>query len=987
MKKNKRIKDPKEVLEGVSENKLDANPNQKDPKAIPDADSGKPNYSFKKASNEAKVIEPIIQSEEDPSQRNLRVNSVGGANTMKAKLTFGGLANQLDGGESLVPEGKERRSEDRPGKKLDAVSRFINDQPAEKVITKGQYPETLSESADKVQGVITNFRPDHVKATRNAGRAPSQVDFSRSIDLITNDKAYFTDGQIIYHNPNEVDEMTPTKTVSNEATGSVEDIDLGRRSNYLPRFLKLKLNSNGELVKFVFDVDDLSSYSSDLERGSQRKINLLNIIETVRMEMDNKAGSETDAGWTPLARAVREPSKTISYLRDIDLMTGNTVYYALRALKKQLAYQVNKAAKDGPTKGEDIWDMHIGSILNISDAYYSDGGPSPYDSGEKFLSNPDIFTENLYKIGCPSVMLDAFDSKRKYSTKGDFLNQPRSYKSWLQAGESNCSTLYADSDFIKLIENSDAFSTLDGSYNPLQPILATDGVALIYPYDFNKLYSYNNATERSNFKHLRIGYKDRNSQYVTTIMFPLLKGIERWIESHSGQFLKVWGTNEITIPINYQLTAISLWPIIVAGAVQDIQRTRAFSLRELIDYTDNFEYPYPNAIRLDSVDIHYSANYKMGQIGDPIQVGKLHPSILHEWILPELFLPVKESLDSYHFLLPWYINEAEFETTTAGKVTHTGDYAMTVMSFRLGWLPKTYELFYGTMSNRDLRLSIDRIVDVSLLGDNGELEANVYKYEYKSDGLVLAKIHETKFTAKNLMSLPRELGYKMILPAGVAKPLPQIMNLAPDAVKLGYITLNDTVVGKSSFEMTRWASKITHVYEPSGVGYPKLFALDRPDDSRGSLYVQYPIKYAAMYNYTNKTFTKGFVLSLSDLLNPDLTLNDYAKIIPVIGFDTKENEWAKKDFNFEVFTTQFYFFTAYSFFPFDINPFSLSSRLVVAGQDGLMVDPLDKLTCLGLIGLHASEYNEDVVNRINKKYNAGFGFISDPFKDDSPIFQ
>lgn len=890
----------------------------------------------------------------------------------------GGNASNVAGSAAYTPKVGQSRSDSRYGKKLDATAKKLNFVPSEQVEVAYDESKPLSKSPEAVQGYNGTFRNTNARAQKVSGAVPGSLLFQRSVDEIARDQMYYVSGQMIGTTAQLED--TPTITQGVGENGEIVDAPYTIvKGNYIPRKLHIQFDANRRLEKFYFDVDDISVESDDptvINSSSTNRIIDANAAEMNRQRMDDKAGDEKADLWTPLARAVKEPSRTVSFLRDMEAITGAAVWMAYKKTALANSYQLNRAAKDGQQVVTPMKEAVLGCIKS----YYTQGE----------WENERLFDMDNYVNGSSDLYLAINDTVRKYKTKADLLLQPRSFKAALQIADNNMNPLRLKATFAQAVNNREVFSTIDRGYDPLLPVCISDKEVLAYPYDFNDLYAFKSIDNDGNpvFENApyRYAYSDLRNWYLVNVENPLLKGIADYLRDNASNFMKAQAEfndnkisltgREIVIPIVSSTTSYSLWDLLVLSATPYITKARVNSMRDVLYYESNIEYPFSQLISIRECNPMNAVNYNHSDYNEPIQCGVMMPSVAITWVFPELFIPFdeKSSGDAYSMILPWYFNEQEFSFSRGQTMSRKRDtHAMTMFSLRDETRFSFLDLLYS-MEERDIRLSLDKMT-IPPLPVASTAESGVYKYDQNSDGIPFTTYAASDLTYRSILSTPREEGFFAVVPGSYAHPAPTD----------GLASADDPTYGQSSYRVKCWAGTRLVLDKEVNDGYD--IAIDR-----AKAYVQtWYCTDALLHKSESGPADNGFVFSLADLFDGATVKNNKGRFCPFtdgVSSGVSGGEGKLTDYGvYGLVSTQKAMWTRIQKLPFAISPFDASSMYRKVGEDAVKVDPFDMLYSFGLCGFRASDYREDVYNRENQIVDQGFAYLQDPWVRDNPVFK
>lgn len=902
-------------------------------------------------------------------------------------LSFSGDDGTVLGSTASAPiVGSSNRADSRFGKKMDATAKKINYVPSEQVLTEFDESKPLAETKDAVQGYNGTYRSEQVRQQKKSGGVPGELLFDRSVDEILRDQAYFTTGQVVkQQGVNYFD--TPTKTVTGYTNNQpvVSDYSL-TRGNYLHRNLKVTIESNGKISGFQFTTVDLTPdpvSASVANMASANEIIDMNKAELDRQNMDHKAGDEKADIWTPLARAIQQPTQTVGYLRDIENITATEVFMSYKKTALAHSYQLNKAAKDGQHSIRPMNEALLGLIgPEISSADYS---------------GINAFDKSYYKNGASSLMIALYDSVSKYKTKADLLIQPRSFKMHLQTADNNMNPLRMKPEFAAIVNGEEVFSTIDREYDPNAPVCISDRTGLIHCYNFNDLYSFSSLDSNNQpvfTKDLfQYSYSDLRNNYIVRATIPLLEGIHEWFSQNGVRLYELvrdsandTAAKTITIPMIHSTCFFSLWSLIVLAATPFILNKRVSSLRDVLYYETNVEYPFSQLKKIEEMNPMNASNYSNDNYLEPIIVKEMLPSTAASWILPELFIPFDEltTADTYTYILPYYFNENQFEVNGSNVLLKDRSgmmsYPSTRSGVRLAYLDDVY-----SMDERSFRLCLDKMV-FPLSDTIPSSDYFIYKYGLNGDGIPAVNLSKTQLTSTAIMSTPRELGWFMVTPFGVLHSMDNSSTATNNWNNFDDMT--NAIFGQSSYRIKYWhadgeVNGIT-ILSPSTMNVSRAANFQQQWDSIP----------ACLTGGSNQLTVRdpGFLPSLGYMF----TSNSNGNIEPVSGrslfapFVTQAANGSQTkvtDARFNILSMQKYFWFRLQKLPMALSPWDASSMTRVAGEDAVKSDPFDFLYYFGLSGFRASDYNEDIYNRETERYNKGYLFTSDPFVASSPIFK
>jgi hypothetical protein len=712
-------------------------------------------------------------------------------------MSFSGDDGTVFGSTASSPMvGQSNRNDTRFGKKVDATAKKINYIPSEQVLVQYDESKPLAESKDSVQGYNGTYKSEEVRQQKKAGGVPGELLFDRSLDLITRDHVYYSTGQVVKGSGNYFDVPTVTVTGYSSNTPTTTEYSISR-GNFLNRKLTVGFK-NGKVSSFTFDVMDCSienELDNVLNQASANEIIDMNVAELDRQNIDAKAGDEKADIWSPLARAVQQPTQTVGFLRDLENITGSEVFMAYKKTAACMSYQLNRAAKDGQHAHRPMVEACTGLITtNLSSKDYD---------------NIEPFDKALMKKGAASLMIAAYDSISKYKTKADLLIQPRSFKMHLQTADNNMNVLRCKPEFVAAVNASEVFSTIDRDYDPMAPVCVSDRVGIMHCYNFNDLYSYTQANGVKTFAKdpLKYSYSDLRNNYIVEAALPLLSGISNYLNDNALAFHRALSSDladvTLEIPIVHSTQHFSLWSLIVLASTPYILKDRVSSMRDVLYYENNVEYPFSQLKKLEEMNPMNANNYSNSDYLEPLQTKVMLPSAKLTWVMPEVFVPVDEIAadNGCRTIAPWYFNQEQFEKN--GSVFSLKDRSgmMSYPSIRSGVRFSALDALYE-MEERDVRLCLDRMI-YPVIDEVNDTDYFVYKYSTSADGIPTIVLNDTNFTLQTYCSTPRELGWFFVAPYGLFN-VEEEYNSSSFNTYGQYLSATSPVSWSSSYRVIHW---------------------------------------------------------------------------------------------------------------------------------------------------------------------------------------
>ena len=902
----------------------------------------------------------------------------------RQSLSFSGNGGTLIGNAAGTPiVGKTDRSDTREGKKLDSVSKNINYVYSEQFVIPMDQSAPLSQSEGKVQGYNGTYRSEEARAQKNNGAVPGELMFQRSLDEIKRDHLYWGVGQVVKQQGviyNDTPDTTYTISSTNEPVKGVYNL---KRGNFLMRNLKIVISKDKKITAFNFDSMDCTPTEESqgiANLSSSAELRHINQSEIDRQNMDAKAGDEKADIWTPLARAVANPSQTVALLRDLEADTGNEVWISYKKAATSLSYTINKTAKDGLHAVRPMREMFTGSIVPEADS-------------SVFAANGDygdsIFQTKYYTNGSASLLIALFDSVGKYVDKGSVLVFPKSLKMHMQTADNNMNPLRVDEDFVTFVNASEVFSTIDRAYDAASPVMISDNAGVFHPYDWNDLFAFDSLDENGNPKFRKdpfvYTYHDLRNNYIVTVKHPLLEGIYNFIQDRAAKIYQVCGGDgskdvTINIPIKHSTTHYSLWSFLVCAATPYILNCRVNSMRDVLYYEKNIEYPFAGLKQIKDCNPMDQVNYRfVNGYSGPIEVMQMSQAAAMTWVMPELFWPFDEetSDNTYKYVLPWYFSENSYTFDGTNIEIDDAEANMSWPSIRYGVRLAYLDDLYG-MEERDVRLCMDIMTRPPV---TEEVAGGVYKYSQSNDGTPWLTMSATQFSYKTYLSTPRQLGQFMVAPYATISS--DILNVSSYNTYKG---ADAGVFGQSSYILKYWFGDGLKLFS---VGDDQLIL--NPSQMNVSRSTNFQQNWNALPCLLHKAEDglkdPGFVLGLGDMFTSGMAvINGRSQFNPFTnGKDSATGQNQLTDSSFAVVSLQKAMWTRVQYLPMAISPWDMVSSYTKTGEDAIKFDPFDFLYYFGFVGMRASDYREDVYNRSNRVDNMGLLFVKDPWIEASPL--
>ena len=942
-------------------------------------------------------------------------------------IEFSGDTGTLLGNVSGTPIlDKDSQGGTRVEKRLSDVNKDINYLASEQILVEYDNIPPLAES-DKNIGYNGNPANIAARSQKKTGLTPAELLYDRSVDFLLQDGFVFTTGQVVKQS-GVSDASYPTKTYVNQPyevngnkrsgwhsinvsgddpSGDTTVYPAQARGNYAPREIQITFKKDAGSAPYVagFKVieDDFSANDTDyrvVNKACGNHVIDLNCAELSRQTIDQEAGSPNADHYNPLGRSVDQPSRTVMYLRDIESSTGATMFMAYKFAQKARGFYLNRTAKDGQdliTPALDALYGHLMADSSSESIYKTLGG-----SGS---SVPNIFfnTKGM-KLGSAAIMPALFGSMNQFKTKADFVTHPKGLRLPLQTADNNLNPFRVKREFVAAINSIDAFSTIDRGYDPMSSVAILDNVRLVYPYSWAKMLAFTRKSASADrvytSKLFTYKYAAGNGAqtYYVKVADPVLNGIAYFAELHASQiFNTLYNTsdgdkdNEVVwhIPVVHSTTHFSLWDLLVCASAPYIIYERTNSLKDILDFQQYYKYPFPEFVPLKEANPMNAVNYGNPSALQPLEVKQMLPSSAIRWILPELMTPIGEDL-----MLPWYFNEQEFSkggTSSDPTLTQSGKSMLTTPVIRSGVRLSYLDDFYG-MDVEDVLLSLDRLVVAPTTAVFGQaFHGYTYKYSQDSDGIPVVHGTSALITVSQYHAIPRQLGWFMPAFAGECCVDAVYGDDDPAATGFGAIGATENIavglVG-SSFRAIMYRSAAKDPYDGktrSGILMPGSIAVNRAQ----AFTQKWVMRRAAEANNGSSEFdvllspAEGITTSGSGASTAPTIKASASSFRPFVWADYYVNDTNDPQNIYSagpaLFAPHRMFWGLIQKLPFVLNPFD------AIGSS--WYDPFGFAYIFGLAGFYAADYSEMEYNRMVQRQNLGFGYVQDPFIQQSPVFR
>lgn len=926
------------------------------------------------------------------------------------------------------------RPNERYGKKISTDNFVINNVVSEQIDPSFDEPKDLRESPDSVQGYNGRKQFKTARGKKLYGNHPASTLFERSLDFNGHSAVIHATGQVIAN----IDQRSNYPKAEVDDEGEVIDTYFVQadKSNYLLKAMNITITNN-HISAISFDEEKIV-VPDPLEARDQANLNWqvdANNVAKAVIKMQTELGRETTDKWSPLGYIIDQPYEFGMLFHDGEAVLGALTGAAYKTAAHSLAYLQNKMAKEG-----------VRGIPSIAEWMFEDLAKADTSTYYDTFSKSDIFPKTnkaSYYKGSAAALIEMFDSTGKYATKADFINQPRSLKFHLQAVDNNINPFHAKKEFYKALDKAFLFSTDDGKYNPTLPIHVTDEVLIMLPYSLNAwLEGWKNPyvsslTEAEKLEHgsffkdtgivkgCNYKYNDIRNTYNWEYVDPFVAGLCRWLLRHEAAVVKAYadsnGAATIKLPIHFTNTTANMFSFLVCSASQDMAWMRNLIFRDYLFAGEQGVYVWEDLASMKEINPLYSSQYQYKDYSAALTLGALSNVSKIRLYWPEYIAPRearygdttatgRENQPVASYYLPFYFNEEGIKADAASGIDPEKGCVMSYPLVRNGVNHEYTDIVYG-LSERDVRLCMDRMVTVpvdvtiatgvktgSLKGD--KFHYSSLRYDANSDGRVII----TCIPGENISALrewtylatPRELGFLFPAPVNVLKPYvsngSEVAKVA-DAYITGaygeYVTSyfangsvqSGTVIDRSASLSQSWI---------------RCFADPRVKTSN-NLYVTQTSMVPSISCIFDATLTEsGSTMNVSySLINQNLCkANSVYKLrsadLEVVNNISNANPSYTGNNN--TFTIARLLWTIIQRKYNPINVFDCAwlntsdGGATIPTSDGLICDPLEFAAYFGFAGTLASDFNQDVLNRLDIKDQLGMFYYEDEFIKSSLIF-
>lgn len=923
----------------------------------------------------------------------------------------------------------------RYGKKITTDNFVINNTISEQIHPVVEESKDLKEAPDALQGYngIKQFKT--ARGKKNAGYTPASFLYDRSVDFIEHNNIVHTTGQVL----DNITAKADYPTEANFGDGPVAIANPMKKANYLLKSFKFDI-FDGHIVNPRFEEECYISNGQGavVEQANQNwQVDGNNVANTI-VKLQTELGRETTEKWSPLGYVINQPYEYNMLMHDIEATTGALMAAAYRSAAHSLAFQINKLGKDGAKGVTPVYEMMAGTYGGALDS-------NIFESLGGNLAN-NVFNNDVLAKGSPAGIIKMFDSVAKYTTKADVFNQQRSFKFHLQSCDNNINPLYVKPEFIKALDKVSLFSTEDGQYNPMLPIHTTKDIMVINPLSLNyflkdwtnpKVDATNPNTDSGTKNVYSYSYNDIRFVYNWGVRHSLVDGLMRWLLRHETNIVKAYATTAdgvedvegITWPASFSPSYPSMLAFALCSASQDILWMRNVIFRDVLFAGEQSTYIWEDLHSLKEINPLYATQYTYSDYGSGLKLGAVAPDTAVRIFWPENIgyrLDTK-NVNQAAYLLPWYFNENAIGTAYSGTgyfSTNTPN-VMSMPSFRGGVNHFACDLIYG-MSERDVRLSLDRMVDIpqcsTIINEGNDIYADnsgrkaiaktivgraglgrynisndtiaklntikfgAVRYDKVSDGRVIALLpvdgDYTVLKEDTVLVTPRELGFIFPMPASM--------------VKVQSTYFGDYYGSRDEHWAIDGSADVAMVcYRANGTD------LDDKAVSRSAALSQ--------------SWTKVYAQRVEQIVNHNAAAISITGVAPAVGAfidgnigdPTLDASVVVKDGIYALGSAQLssqfestsfislssFLWTMLQRFYSPINLFEIAYEVNKTGAASDLpsaapcIDPLESAIYFGFCGCLASDFNQDILERLNIKDELGMYYTKDEFIKSSLIFR
>lgn len=919
-------------------------------------------------------------------------------------ITYSGGAGAIGGDASATIRGERSvKSGDRPGRQMDTSLQHIDDAPAETYVVPITTIPMLNQGTSGV-GYNGTYHNEHAISQKGSGGSPADSKFFRTLDEIQYDNLYYADGQYnINHNGAIDSRLQVGNQVGTSSTPTTVTFEQG---SFMPQTLNVTINSAGLVTDLHFTTEDLTptDVSEAVDRvAGDAFTRSSNQSELDRLEMVKVAGDETKPNWSPLGKAIYRSSDTNRFINQYDNCVGDLIALSYAKLNHALAYQCNKAAKDGLRRVAPMYEMCNANVDGSDYRLHS------ITDDTASIDRNNLFTDKAsLKNGSAALYVAIHDTTQKYNTKGKLLSMPLSFKTAVTAASKNIGVFKMHPTFYNEFNRQEVFGKVDADGSGMTPTFISDGAKVILPLDLVETEKTVMAGGQLEAAVLFTSYyQDLRNNYSNAFRPFLTEGLINYFNRHGSKiFNTVAEAKEtsvtLTIPITSTTTSISLWDLILCEAVKDISMARRYAMDWVIQYeTQNGKWPYTNHLDLAPAMLVSRPNISFTAITEPLGTRPIPLTVASRLIMPEVFIPVAYKRNDAHTtyavkaIAPWYFSQDAFLTIQSdkGRVWEDNLDNMSVMTFfdYRGGLSFGNADRLQAMDPEQLKLCMDRMVTLPAkhkqVDDLALFTTDVYKYSYHEDGIPTVNYagysededdEDSRLTIRDILRTPRELGLSMVAPAGIVTPTAQ------NGSECGYRQPDSSYFGTSgtSFRLRYWYSADSisntlfsdNINRTTAVNFKASYCVAHANPYGACTDIG--IKFTS--NNHDGTFAIAEDIKPFVSVTGDTTYNyDYGTYSNAESQNTSDGLFLRSALKA--------FYARIQLLPFVVNPFdvnvfdfaNLKSQSTWYSINNS--DPYDFLHLFNMCGFRAGEYSGLQYDRNRDRIQLGLGYVSDPY--------
>lgn len=872
----------------------------------------------------------------------------------------------------------------------------------------------LRESPDSKQGYNGRKQFTQTRAKKNYEGLPNALLFDASADLDIRSHVIHTTGQVIDGVDAQAD--YPTVNADGEA-GAASPITIPmHKGNYLLEGMTMTIQGE-HITRIGFTESQVIAKADPLTRDEANlnwQVDANNVTKTM-IKMQTKLGRETTDKWTPLAYVVNQPYQYNMLMHDIEATTGALSAIAYRAAVSSLAFQRNIVSKDGIGPQASAIRMMVEDYL----------GPMANSNILPSLNFGEmIFNQNAYRAGSSAAIIAMFDSTAKYRTKADLLGMQRSYALHLSQADNNIDPFHVKKQFMQVLDKAHKFSTVNGSYNPMLPIYCTKEIKVMNPMSLNyflndwknpALFNDNDRTDihrdqsTGTYSVYSYKYTDIRNEYYTRVQHPFVEGLVAWLLKHEGAVVRTFGEGDVYIPAHFDFMAPGLFEMMICSASQQIALERNIIFRDILFAGDQMEYIWDDLSAISECDPLHSTQLTISGYNEPLKLGKLAPDSAIREFWGSSFPLIKRTNAVRTFAMPWYYNEQAYTPAGAGTAyTNNEGFRDEDTAFNMSWpsirdgVRHEYVDLINSMEERDVRLALDRYLTIpqftrtrtaeaagvvgptrvidfnstaAALNDNITLRS--LRYDQNSDGRLIAEYNMTSGSNRVIeplayLCIPKELGWIWEYSDSFVRPVVALALNGEGAAR----TLAATYAYDPVVEFTGSTGHMVRSYRVAAAA-PTNGAIDRSAALTQVYRTALASRDAAGIN-ADYTHFSGIALSSSYNANAP---ENAAAIMYVRGGASPTPSGLAN-----IQTHSRYLWSLLQRFFRPVNDFE-NCYIAADATDNVVNDPLEEASYFGFCGTLASDYTQDVLERLDTFDQLGLDYVEDVFTKDSLIFR